>query len=59
MWQVIKDRKVVKEYPTHEQCIIWCYEKGYIIQGFPDFRGDKPFKSYVEGIEIKESNETR
>lgn len=30
-WYVIKDNKVLKDFPHKEQCVVWCFEKGYIM----------------------------
>lgn len=33
MWQILFKNMLVKEYPTQEQCIIWCYLNGYVYTG--------------------------
>ena len=30
MWEVYVEGKLKKEYPHKEQCLIWCYLKGYV-----------------------------
>lgn len=30
MYQIIKQGKVIKEYPFHQQATIWCWLKGYV-----------------------------
>ena len=57
MWQVLDNGKVIKEYPTYMQCLLWCYEKGYVLKHFSDFAGDKEFSSFRDGIKIHETED--
>ena len=59
MWQVIKDGKVIKEFPHPMQCYIYCAENGWMLTSHADFHGDKTYKNLAKGIEIKESNEAQ
>lgn len=30
-WHVRQDGKSIKTFPTRYQCVIWCYEMGFVI----------------------------
>jgi len=30
MWNILEGNKIIKQYPHYEQCVIWCYLKGYV-----------------------------
>ena len=55
MYEVLIDDKRCAEYPHYEQCLAWCYMHGHVLEGFPDFLGDKYSKALANGVEIKES----
>lgn len=31
-WQVRESGKSIKTFPMREQCVIWCYEMGLVVQ---------------------------
>lgn len=33
MYQIIINNEVVKTYPHHLQCVIWCYLHGHVVSG--------------------------
>lgn len=55
VWAVMKEgrKSALRLYPTREQCVTWCYEKGYVLQGAADFAGDKSGKFLAKGISIE------
>lgn len=50
-YQVIVNKKVIKEYPYRIQAVIWCFLKGY---GYQKGRGTN---RWIIGAEIREVQE--
>ena len=55
MWNVIKDNKILKSYPTAEQCLTWCYLKGYVTYS----RGKNMLATCISITEEEPENENK
>lgn len=54
MWQLIHNNRVVKEFPTQEQCMTEAKERGWVVMtGYDEIFNRSPRIHLVNGVQIQ------